>query len=45
MEQSHPSQSISNVKQSNFAELHALTALLSNVGQRFFDFFIAVAEQ
>ena len=31
--------------QSNFAELHARTALLSNGGQKFSDFYIAAAEQ
>ena len=31
--------------QSNFAELHAHTALMSNVGQRLLDFYIAAAEQ
>jgi hypothetical protein len=32
-------------RSSNFAELHAHTAMLSKVGQRFFDFYIAAAEQ
>ena len=31
--------------QLNFAELHAHTALLSNVRQRFLNFYIAAAEQ
>jgi hypothetical protein len=31
--------------QPNFAELHAHTSLLSKVGQRFLDFYIAAAEQ
>jgi hypothetical protein len=30
---------------SDFAELHAHTELLSNVGQRFLDFYISAAEQ
>ena len=30
---------------SDFAELHAHTALMSNVGQRFLNFYIAAAEQ
>ena len=32
-------------RSSNFAELHAHTAMLSKVSQRFFDFYIAAAQQ